>query len=102
MAAGASPAALNPIFGADKVLRLLIALVGKFREDGGNPDWSIAEINGRPGLVLRNHGQFDSTLDIETDGERITSLYLVRNPEKLTRMSRGLTPRSSSGSSASA
>jgi RNA polymerase sigma-70 factor (ECF subfamily) len=99
---GRIAAALNPIFGADKVLRLLVALVGKFREDGGSPDWSIAEINGRPGLVLRNHGQFDSALDIETDGARIVSLYLVRNPEKLVRVEQAFTRPSSPGSSASA
>src|ERR1700678_3800113 len=99
---GRIAAALNPIFGADKVLRLLVALVGKFREDGGSPDWSIAEINGRPGLVLRNHGQFDSALDIETDGARIVSLYLVRNPEKLVRVEQAFTRPSSTGSSASA
>jgi RNA polymerase sigma-70 factor (ECF subfamily) len=99
---GRIAAALNPIFGADKVLRLIVALVGKFREDGGNPDWSIAEINGRPGLVLRNHGQFDSALDIETDGARIVSLYLVRNPEKLVRVEQAFTRPSSPGSAASA
>ncbi|HUO92367.1 MAG TPA: RNA polymerase sigma factor SigJ [Rhizomicrobium sp.] len=99
---GRMPAALNPIFGADKVMRLLMALVRKFVEDGGNPDWSLAEINGRAGLVLRNHGRFDSTLDIETDGTRITSFYLVRNPEKLARVERAFTPLSSRGSSASA
>jgi RNA polymerase sigma-70 factor, ECF subfamily len=99
---GRIAAALNPIFGADKVLRLLVALVGKFREDGGSPDWSIAEINGRPGLVLRNHGQFDSALDIETDGARIVSLYLVRNPEKLVRVEQAFTRPSSPGSAASA
>jgi RNA polymerase sigma-70 factor (ECF subfamily) len=99
---GGIAAALNPIFGADKVLRLIVALVGKFREDGGNPDWSIAEINGRPGLVLRNHGQFDSALDIETDGACIVSLYLVRNPEKLVRVEQAFTSPSSPGSAASA
>jgi RNA polymerase sigma-70 factor, ECF subfamily len=88
---GRIPAALNPIFGADKVVRLIIGLVGKSLEEGSAPDWSHAEINGRPGLVLRNHGQFDSTLDIETDGARITSLYLVRNPEKLARVERAFT-----------
>jgi RNA polymerase sigma-70 factor (ECF subfamily) len=85
---GRVPAALNPIFGADRVQRLTIGLVGKFMEEGGVPDWSLAEINGRPGLLLRLHGQLDSTLDIETDGKRITSLYLVRNPEKLVRFER--------------
>jgi RNA polymerase sigma-70 factor (ECF subfamily) len=97
---GRVPAALNPILGADKVQRLIVGLVGKFMEDGGVPDWSPVEINGRPGLVLRVRGQFDSTLDIETDGARITALYLVRNPDKLMRLSRGLTPPSSPGSSA--
>ena len=99
---GRIAAALNPIFGADKVMRLLIALVGKYVEDGGNPDWSTADINGRLGLILRNRGQFDSALDIETDGTRITSLYLVRNPEKLARVERALSRPCSRGSSASA
>jgi RNA polymerase sigma-70 factor (ECF subfamily) len=85
---GRVAAALNPIFGADKVRRLIIGLVGKFLEEGGVPDWAPAEINGRPGLLLRLHGQLDSTLDIETDGKHITSLYLVRNPEKLVRLER--------------
>jgi RNA polymerase sigma-70 factor, ECF subfamily len=99
---GRRPAALNPIFGADKVQRLIVGLVGKFAEEGGVPDWSPIEINGRPGLLLRYHGHFDSVLDIETDGERITSLYLVRNPDKLARAWREPTSPSSPGSSASA
>jgi RNA polymerase sigma-70 factor (ECF subfamily) len=99
---GRMPAALNPIFGADKVQRLIIALVRKFEEDGGHPHWSLAEVNGRPGLVLRNHDRFDSTLDIETDGARITSFYLVRNPEKLARVERAFMPPFSRGSAASA
>ena len=96
---GRKPAAINPIFGADKVQRLIIALVGRFREEGGEPDWSPVEINGRPGLLLRQFGQSDSVLDIETDGARITSMYLARNPEKLAR---AFTRPSSPGSSASA
>lgn len=86
---GRVPAALNPILGADKVQRFILGLVRKFT-DAAKTSFAPIEINGRPGVLLTLNDQIHSVLDIETDGERITSAYLVRNPEKLARLERNL------------
>jgi RNA polymerase sigma-70 factor (ECF subfamily) len=98
---GRVPAALNPIYGPDKVTRLIIGLLGKF-DPAAIPGMQALEINGRPGLVLTVDGSIYSTLGIETDGARITAIYLMRNPDKLTRIERALNCPSAPGSSASA
>lgn len=94
-------AALNPIYGTEKVRRFILGLTRK-APTLGNIGLTCTEINGRPGLIITLEGNPYSALDIETDGGRITSVYLVRNPDKLTRFGRGLTMPSARGSSASA
>ena len=84
---GVVAAALNPIFGADKVQRFILGLIRKFT-DAARTNFLPIEVNGRPGVVLVLDDQIHSVLDIETDGERITSAFLVRNPEKLARFER--------------
>ena len=96
-----APAALNPIYGPDKVTRLIIGLLAKF-DPAAVPHMRALEINGRPGLVLTVDDNVYSTLGIETDGARITAIYLMRNPDKLTRIERALSRPSAPGSSASA
>ncbi len=86
---GRAPAALNPIYGPDKVMRLIIGLMAKF-DPAAIPGMQALEINGRPGLVLTVDGGIYSTLGIETDGDLITAIYLMRNPDKLTRIERAL------------
>jgi RNA polymerase sigma-70 factor, ECF subfamily len=98
---GRVPAALLPIHGPDKVMRLLVGLMGKF-DPASIPALDALEINGRPGLVITVDSAIHSTLGIETDGARITAIYLMRNPDKLTRIERALSRPSAPGSSASA
>lgn len=83
---GRVTAALNPIFGSEKVERFIFGLARKRSKAEDHPSITVLEINGRPGLLLAFAGKIDSTLDIETDGERIVALYLVRNPDKLSRL----------------
>ena len=85
---GRVQAALNPIHGADKVSRFLLGLLKKYAGKG-IPGSAPIEINGEPGLLLTLDGAIFSTVTIETDGERITAIYAVRNPEKLKRISPG-------------
>ena len=100
---GRVSAALNPIFGADKVMRLIEGLSRKLREQT-TPEFAVTEINGQPSFVILGDGEIYSTMTIEVDGDRITGIYVMRNPEKLTRVARALiTPASPSrGSSPSA
>lgn len=80
---GVKRAALNPINGADKVARYFIGLAKKGARQGVTPSFERATINGAPGFLLYQDGALDQTLSIDTDGEKILSIYLVRNPEKL-------------------
>ncbi len=91
---GRVAAALNPIYGADKIVRFIMGLGRKFYSDVPIEP-VFCEINGEPGLILRAGGDLLGTLTIESDGERILAIYVVRNPDKLTRISRPTSPLSS-------
>ncbi|HEY4125946.1 MAG TPA: RNA polymerase sigma factor SigJ [Rhizomicrobium sp.] len=99
---GRVSAALNPIFGADKVNRLIEGLSRKLQEHAA-PTFAVTEINGQPSFIIMVDCEIYSTMTIETDEDRITGIYVMRNPDKLTRVARALTPASPSrGSSPSA
>jgi RNA polymerase sigma-70 factor (ECF subfamily) len=93
---GRVAAALNPIHGAEKIARFMVGLTRKFYTNA-TFDMQIIDVNGRPGMMLHADGQLFGAVTIETDGERITALYALRNPEKLERIT-GPTSRGSSPS----
>jgi RNA polymerase sigma-70 factor (ECF subfamily) len=79
---GKRAAALNPINGADKIVRFLAGITRK------NPALTSmqarpAMVNGLAGFVLREEDGAIDTLAFEHDGTRIVAIYVVRNPEKL-------------------
>jgi RNA polymerase sigma-70 factor (ECF subfamily) len=79
---GKAPANVNPIYGADKIVRLMLGLVRKHQSElqGGY----VKSINGQPGFVFTVGDQVTSvlTLDLDED-DRIQAIYFVANPEKL-------------------
>ena len=79
---GKRAAALNPIVGADKILRFLS---GVARKNSALPgaQWRPATVNGLAGLVIQ---EVDGTLDTFAFAHRdgnIVAIYVVRNPDKL-------------------
>jgi len=44
------------------------------------------QINGHPALVIRLDGQIEHLVAMRMDNGLITGLYIVRNPEKLSRL----------------
>jgi RNA polymerase sigma-70 factor, ECF subfamily len=56
------------------------------RRLGARIAYRIATINGSPGLLRFIDGQLESAQAVVTDGERIVALYVVRNPDKLARI----------------
>jgi RNA polymerase sigma-70 factor (TIGR02957 family) len=78
---GVVPAALEPVAGADAVARILerVAAAASLRP---------AQVNGCPALIIGLDGGIDTVLAARIDGGRITGLYAVRNPEKLSHMDR--------------
>jgi RNA polymerase sigma-70 factor, ECF subfamily len=78
---GKRNAALNPIFGRDKILRFFAGLA----EKGWIPHPLHAEparINGLPGYVIRSPDGVE-TLALAISGGQIAAIYGVRNPDKL-------------------
>lgn len=80
---GRAKAALNPVHGVDRVSRLCLGL-SKKGAAGIIPQ--IEEINGWPALVLRVGDVTVAAMTIETDGEKIYSIHIINNPDKLSRV----------------
>ncbi|NYI99152.1 RNA polymerase sigma-70 factor (ECF subfamily) [Streptomonospora nanhaiensis] len=73
------------ITGADKVIRLLE--MSRLRLPGETAvEW--AQINGRAALVMRVDGEVDNVVTAQVEDGLITGLYVVRNPQKLSRVER--------------
>ena len=79
---GKRQATLNPIYGADKILRFLAGVARKnlsLPEAQSRP----ALVNGLAGFVIREADGTMNTLAFEHERGRITAIYIVRNPDKL-------------------
>ncbi|GCE45125.1 RNA polymerase sigma-70 factor [Rhodococcus sp. USK10] len=82
---GVKQAVLRPIVGADKVGRLLAAGLPRI---GGEVSVEPVQMNGSPALIVRLDGEIDDVVAVRMDDGLITGLYIVRNPEKLSRVER--------------
>lgn len=80
---GKARAAVNPVFGAEKVARFIIGVAKKESVLHGQ----IRHVNGEPGLVLFTpKGRPHSVLCIDVVDGRIRRVFAVRNPDKLLRV----------------
>lgn len=79
---GKVQAALNPIYGIDKVARFIFAIVARLN---AVPDTSFAfsEINGQPGIITYSGNMPSGTLTFSYDGDRFSAIQSVVNPDKL-------------------
>ncbi|MFG2877399.1 RNA polymerase sigma-70 factor [Streptomyces sp. NPDC048337] len=80
---GIKQAAVRPILGADKVARFM---VGGLRKNETPLTVALTVVNGSPALVVHLDGELDGVMAVRVQDGRITGLYYVRNPEKLTRI----------------
>jgi RNA polymerase sigma-70 factor (ECF subfamily) len=81
---GKASALMLPIFGPDNVaqasvhgLRKLLSL---------NVQQRFVEINGQPGILSYQDGRPQSVFTVEVRDGRIEAIYIVTNPEKLSRL----------------
>ena len=79
---GLKKAALRPIHGADKALRWMAGVLGSYP---GQVTYDLVTVNGQPALRLFGDGVLDVVATVRLEGGLVTALYLVRNPEKLSR-----------------
>ena len=80
---GVVQAVVQPIVGAARVARLLAVGLPSI---GGEVSVEPVQINGSPALIVRLNGEIDDVVAVRIDEGLITGLYVVRNPEKLSRV----------------
>ncbi len=78
-----SGAAVHPIQGRDKVARAVIGLLSRVPE---GTTAEVIEANGFPALLIRVKGQIAGVLTLEVEGDLISALRNVANPDKLTHL----------------
>ena len=77
---GKAPAARNPIYGADRVARLLLGLLRKAPEDYRS---RVALINGQPGLINYVNSVPSAILTLDILDGHIWEIDVIVNPDKL-------------------
>lgn len=93
---GKASAARRPLLGATRVARFLVGLARKAR--GGAVDVTPALVCGAPALVARRAGGVvESALVLRVvrghDGPRVAAVDIIRNPDKLQALARGVCVR---------
>ena len=51
-------------------------------------EWLGADLNGTRGMIVRDQGKTHATVSFGyDDADRVTDIYIVRNPDKLAHLS---------------
>lgn len=77
---GKVTAVMRPLEGAERIARLYWAVA---RRLGGRTDLRLGHVNGEPAIVRWHEGRVHSITTVVIDGERITRVLSVLNPDKL-------------------
>ncbi|WP_418961280.1 RNA polymerase sigma-70 factor [Streptomyces tritici] len=80
---GVKHAALRPVVGAERVARMFAGGIGRF---AGAFTTEPTLVNGHPALLVRMGGEVDGVMALSVENARVTGLYYVRNPGKLTHL----------------
>ncbi|GAA2713203.1 RNA polymerase sigma-70 factor [Actinoplanes palleronii] len=80
---GVKQAAVRPVTGANRVARFGL---GGISRHPAAITFELAAVNGYPALVVSLDGELDGVMAVRVVHGRITGLYYVRNPAKLTRV----------------
>ena len=79
---GVVAAVRQPVLGAKKIVNLL----GGFVRFAPTAVVEAVLLNGAPGAVVRLDGVVDTVIGFAVDGDRISRVFAVRNPDKLNRV----------------
>ena len=78
---GKVSAASRPLEGALAVSRFFAGYGS--RPEAADVSWSLETANGTPALFMYLHDSLISIFMIETEGDQISKLYVMRNPDKM-------------------
>lgn len=89
---GKTTAARRPLLGSEQVVNFLVGLHRTADHAGLLPRASlgIEDVNSEPALILRVDGRLESIFVLSIDGEAVSGIRVVRNPDKLARIGRQL------------
>ena len=90
---GKVPAAVNPIHGVAKLVRFIDGLARKLGLE--RLSQMPAVVNGEPGVLALQNGEADTLMAFEFRNNRISAIYGIRNPDKLTALRHQLDERQS-------
>ncbi|OKK03282.1 RNA polymerase subunit sigma-24 [Streptomyces sp. CB03234] len=78
---GKAKAPLRVMETADRIGRFLCAVA---QDPAASAEFRTVEVNGGPALLVLVDGKPDSVIQVDVVEGRIQSIYIVRNPDKLT------------------
>ena len=81
---GKGVAVPSVVRGIDKVTRGILGSLDRLVPK--NLVWTVSDINGQPGLINYLDGSPHSVLAINTRGDQIQAIYVITNPERLSRL----------------
>jgi RNA polymerase sigma-70 factor (ECF subfamily) len=81
---GIVAAARQPIEGAERVARFLISAAARSANLEAKPAW----FNGSPGGRIELGGEVNAVMSFSVENGRITHIYAINNPHKLSRLDR--------------
>ncbi|MFK7695168.1 RNA polymerase sigma factor SigJ [Paenibacillus sp. HJGM_3] len=82
---GKVKAAFRPILGSDRIIRYFVGIA---HEVPAGYRCETCEINGMPGIRLAAGEMIFAVITFEYSQERLSNLYIVMNPEKLSHFNR--------------
>ena len=83
---GKVQAAIRPILGSDKIIEYFNAI---FPKVPSGFTCKLHEINGQTGLLIKIGEITFTVVTFQFKGDRISDVYIVMNPEKLTHFNDG-------------
>lgn len=78
---GLKQAVMRPVTGAERIAHMFVTVLGKVDETF---EAAPIVVNGHPALVVRLDGEIDGIMTVRFEDDRISGIYYVRNPEKLS------------------
>jgi len=79
---GKAPSILNPVCGADRIVRFFL---GIWRKNGEVFEMQRATVNSGPGMLTFRDGELLSVASVSIENGRIAAIYSVSNPDKIHR-----------------
>lgn len=80
---GKASAAVRPVFGPEKVARLMLGLATKYAA-GAVPEF--VELNGLPAVAFREAGTITTVFQLSLAHGQVSGVYAMRNPDKLVHL----------------